>query len=179
MMVADTTAPNRLQDISNHHVVLVVTEVPHKLYYAITTLKHNFTPPLMHPCFVWAVKPIAHLKSFQFFHFHGDFPQNGILHILKLHLHTLSPHFWLNLCPKTKSLRERLWSNLFPESRQNPSTSDGPFPKNISFILDYLTGMFLDGTRCWPVHKIQGGQYLVIPVSGMGYGIGNPLHKQH
>ena len=34
----------------------------------------------------------------------GIFIKSGILHTLKFHLHTLSCHFWLNLCPRGQDL---------------------------------------------------------------------------
>ena len=43
------------------------------------------------------------------------FFKNGILHTLKFHLHTLSCHFWLNLCTE-KSL---IWSHLINDGSSN------------------------------------------------------------
>ena len=39
------------------------------------------------------------------FIFMGNFIKGGILHTLKFHLHTLSCHFWLNLCIRDMKIR--------------------------------------------------------------------------
>ena len=69
-------------------------------FSAYRTPKHSISQPPVHLCFAQVIELIAHPEITQILSFHGDFHQKWHFAHPKFDLHTLSCHFWLNLCPQ-------------------------------------------------------------------------------